>query len=680
MPFPDIQLDDRTFETLVTEAKRRIPGYTPEWTDLNESDPGVTLLQLFAWLEEMILWRLNRVPEKNFIEFLKLIGIELAPPAPAKTQLTFALSTPEPPNGYVLIPQGTKISPTEQIGDRPVIFQTDDNLYAVGGKLKALQSFDGARFKLLEQANGMDGKYYLPFDEHPQPESAFYLGFDRAFPSTSSQSRQDLLSHVLTINVYTGGLTEEGQGVSADLPAPTPPVIAVWEYWAGAAAAWQPLDVTADTTAGLTRTGFVKFNAPADAATTRVGLERKPDDTELFWYRYHIDDVLPPGYEVAPRLEDVLINTVGATNAVTVSDEFLGASDGSPSQIYALANKPVLLDGFILQIDEGDGFNAWTRVDDFAGSKPTDQHFTLKPSTGEIAFGDGEQGKIPARHTDPSRPDQDLTNIKAATYRWGGGAQGNVGAKKVTSLKSPVPYVDSVTNFRSTSGGQDEESVDDAKVRAPQSIRTQSRAVTADDFAFLATQTPGARIRRAHALPQHNPHLQPTRPARVGLPATPVPIPGAITVAVVPDSHLAKPVPSEETCLAVARWLNAHRLITTELYVVPPRYRKVEIEVRVIVETNANSGQVAQMLGKRLLEYFNPLTGGRNGSGWEFGGVIYFSETYRTILDTPGVARIEAGAVKTRVNDQLMDSSHDIPLQDDELVYSENHRIFASYS
>ena len=70
MAFPDITLDDRTFEQLVAEAKRRIPGYTPEWTDLNDSDPGITLVQLFAWLSEMIIWRLNRVPEKNFVSFL----------------------------------------------------------------------------------------------------------------------------------------------------------------------------------------------------------------------------------------------------------------------------------------------------------------------------------------------------------------------------------------------------------------------------------------------------------------------------------------------------------------------------------------------------------------------------------------------------------------------------------
>src|SRR5260370_11393614 len=154
MPLPDIQLDDRRFEDLVADAQRRIPGYTPEWTDFNPSDPGITLVQLFAWLEEMILWRLNRVPEKNFIKFLELIDIELNPPAPATAELTFKLSTPDPPApGYVLIPQGTKISPSEQGEGGPIIFETDDNLYAVGATPPALQSFDGAQCQLLTEPN-----------------------------------------------------------------------------------------------------------------------------------------------------------------------------------------------------------------------------------------------------------------------------------------------------------------------------------------------------------------------------------------------------------------------------------------------------------------------------------------------------------------------------------------------
>ncbi len=449
---------------------------------------------------------------------------------------------------------------------------------------------------------------------------------------------------------------------------------ALWEYWAGDAAKWRPLNVVHDTTASLTRTGALSFQPPESIQPTQLGLLRKDEDKPLYWFRYRIDEVLGPGYEVPPQLEDVLINTIGATNIVSVSDEFLGGSDGSPHQVFSLANKPVLLDGFVLEVeeDEAKGFEKWTRVSDFAGSNRTDQQYLLNSAKGEVVFGDGEQGKIPSRLTTQDRPEQDLANVKVS-YRWGGGARGNAGAKTITSLQSPVPYVDSVTNSRPAVGGQDEETVDEAKTRAPLIIRSQSRAVTADDFEFLARQTPGARIRRAHALPLRHPDLEPVRPPGSGVGATSLPVPGVVTVMVVPDSL-------EETLALVARWLNKHRLITTEVYVAAPKYRKVKIEARVIVDPSVSSGQVEETLKQKLLDYFHPLRGGNDGAGWEFGGTIYFSETYRLILDTPGVALVEGGAVITYVDDKRMESCKDIVLAQDELVFSEEHDVFANYA
>src|SRR5260370_34678953 len=128
MPLPDIQLDDRRFEDLVAEARRRIPAYTPEWTDFNDSDPGITLIQLFAWLQEMILYRLNRVPQKNFVKFLELVGIELNPAAAAQVELTFKLTSKDLPDA-IAIPQGTRVSVAGRPGG-PIGFETRDNLRA----------------------------------------------------------------------------------------------------------------------------------------------------------------------------------------------------------------------------------------------------------------------------------------------------------------------------------------------------------------------------------------------------------------------------------------------------------------------------------------------------------------------------------------------------------------------
>jgi len=77
-------LDDRTFDDLAAEARGLIRAYTPSWTDHNPSDPGITLLELFAYLTEMLIYRLNRVTELNKIAFLNLLQTEWpSPDAPA---------------------------------------------------------------------------------------------------------------------------------------------------------------------------------------------------------------------------------------------------------------------------------------------------------------------------------------------------------------------------------------------------------------------------------------------------------------------------------------------------------------------------------------------------------------------------------------------------------------------
>ena len=76
-------LDDRTWQDLVDEMRALIPKYAPQWTDHNPSDLGITLIELFAWLAEGVIYRLNQTPEKNYVAFLNLLGITRDPPTPA---------------------------------------------------------------------------------------------------------------------------------------------------------------------------------------------------------------------------------------------------------------------------------------------------------------------------------------------------------------------------------------------------------------------------------------------------------------------------------------------------------------------------------------------------------------------------------------------------------------------
>ncbi len=670
MPLPNINLDDRKFEDLYQELVRRIPTYTPEWTDYNDSDPGVTLMQLFSWLAEIIIYRLNKVPDKNYVKFLELVGLQLTEPSPAVTELQFTLANNAPATSVLA---GTQVSLGGSSSGPPVVFETDFDLLVTGLDLVSVQSFDGSQFTDYTAPNATDAAPgYPPLSKTPQPEAALYLGFNNVFPAGLNR---------ITVHVAQGAMPAPVQGVSTPQPAVSPPVEANWEYWGGQ---WEQLQVQTDTTFALTKSGYVTFQAPTDGQLQQYGLLTKPNDPVLFWIRYRIQNIAGPGYENVPMLQGILLDTVSATNKVTETDELLGASNGRPNQTFQLANYPILPlpDGVegIIAVDEGNGYVTWIEVEDFAGYGPTDPVYTLDHSTGLVAFGDGIHGKIPqwlsGNGSNLSTADQ--VNIKATSYAWGGGSQANSGANTITTLLAPLRNIQGVTNPLPSYGGADEETVADAEDRAPMVLRTANRAVTADDFAFLAKQTPGAQIARAQAFPLLNPNFRVLR-GTDGSPQVEAPIPGAVTVFVIPQSTQPQPIPTTGTLQLVANYLDQHRLLTCELFVAPPHYRQVRIEVQVIAEPTSDLGTVGGAVLKQLLAYFNPLPQQGVGNGWDFGGTIYFAETYRQIFDVDGVKLI-TGTLKIYVDSALQQPCTDVQLMPDEIVYSLDHGVSVTYS
>lgn len=663
MPLQAPVLDDRKFDNLLAEARSLIPRYAPEWTDYNESDPGITLLELFAWLTETLLYRVNQVPERNYVKFLQLLGIELKPAQPARAELTFTLARDD--LEYVIVPKGTQVAAAAGGEDgAPLLFETDAALICAGAKLQAVQVFNGFGFSVETLKNGATGQWFYPFGPLAHTGSALMLGFASPVAFTSQQVN-------LAFELFTGGQTPEGTHCDVDLGVMPVPAALVWEYFDGKL--WQPLSLDKDETRALTRSGHVYFRGPG-ALAKKAALGDVT--TALYWLRCRLAS---GEYERAPRLAAVVTNTTRATQAITIRDEILGGSEGRPNQSLALANAPVVVrdqvervknadgtratvESVRLEIDEGLGFQVWQEVQDFYASKGDDPHFVLNRTTGEIAFGDGAHGRIPVAN--PANPN---ANIVAREYRTGGGKAGNVGANSLTGLQTFVTGVSGVTNLRPALGGAAEETVTEAKLRAPLELKSKDRAVTAEDFEFLASETPGVRIRRAKALPLTHPQL----PG--------VDIPGVVTVIVVPDSDAPNPLPNPATLAIVCAHLNAHRLLTSEVFVIPPAYRLVKIEADIVVRPEADLAEVKHLLEDNLTNYFHPLTGGNDGTGWEFGGAIYYSEVVRVVLQTPGVARIRDSQFFIWLDDERQDFCKDVTLERGELTYSNGHEIRTSY-
>jgi predicted phage baseplate assembly protein len=678
MPLTAPKLDDRSFEQIVAEAKTLIPRYTPEWTDHNESDPGITLIQLFAWMTEMLLYRLNQVPELNYVKFLQLIGVELKPAQPARAELTFKLKDERVES--VDIPKGTQVAAAAADGP-PVVFETNEGFTAIAVRLGALQTYDGQAYELVTQQNVAPGQYFRPFGATPERGVALLLGFEPPQPELVADFPTGVVD--LAVEISTEGLKPEGRHCDLDVSLLPPPAALAWEYWDPDRRLWRALALDVDETKAFSRSGHIALRVPT-GETVRRAIVGAASDRPRYWIRARIEE---SSYELAPRVAAIRTNTVPATQAVTIRDEILGGSTGRPNQTLQLANRPVVALPQPVEVprieggpwddvaevrsvrvavnETGDTFEIWQEVGDFFDSGAGDAHFVVNRTTGEIRFGDGTNGRIPV-----ANPDNPNDNIVAREYRFGGGLRGNVGADKITELQTSVEAVESVTNVGPAAGGSEEETLEEAKLRAPREIKHKERAVTAEDFEALAIDTPGARVRRAKALPLTHPSFGPVR------------IPGVVTVVVVPESESPRPLPSDETLAAVCAHLNKHRLLTTEVHIVPPVYRKVRVHADVIVRPDADSAVVKRTVEQRLADYFHALRGGENGTGWEFGREIFHSQVYRTILDVDGVDRIvdtEESHLVLWLDEEEQPFCLDVPIGVGELLWSDAHDVQTSY-
>jgi len=663
MPLTAPNLDDRMFADIVTQAKSLIPRYAPEWTNFNETDPGMTLVELFAWMSEILLYRLNQVPDMNYIKFLQLIGIELEAAQPAKAEVTFSVSRTDVAS--VPVPQGTQVSAQGSSG-QAIVFETDQGLIAISATLAAIQTFDGFSYTVQTTQNGNAAQWFYPFGQNSTPGSALLLGFNSPIAFATDQIN-------LYVSLYEDGLTQPIMQCGASIP---PPATLAWEYWAGTQ--WVALNFTSDGARAFSQDGHILFMGPgSNVVAAPMGNVQQ----NLYWFRARVQTA---AYEAPPRIAAILTNTISATQAITFTDEVLGGSNAEPNQSFQVANTPVAVldtpvvvknsDGSIvtitslrLEIDEGQGqgFVVWQQVDDFFSSGPNDRVFTLDLNTGAITVGDGVHGRIPVVNQTNS-----AANVVARSYRAGGGSQGNVGQNTITQLQTSLPGISMVTNLEPATGGTDEELLSDAKVRASAALQSNDRAVTPQDFEYMATQAPGANVARAFALALFHPNFPNGQ------------IPGVVTVVVVPNSPDPKPTPNQTTLAAVCQYLDAHRLLTSEVYVVGPVYREVKVQVQIVVFPSYDLSTVQNAVQQNLTTFFDPLKGGNEGTGWPFGGEIYYSDIYRVIISTDGVQRVLDNQLLVLLDNVLQQFCRDVPINQGELLYSDpnGHEVDVSYS
>ncbi len=639
MSFPQIKLDERSFQDLVDEAKLRIPRYTPEWTNHNVSDPGVTLIELFAYMVEQMLYQLNRVPEKNYRAFLEMIGVKLAPPNPAQAEVTFRLSASQ--LNAVTIPKGTEVATVRTETQPAHIFTTDEDLVIVPPKLKYILTTPNSKAftdLTVQTLLSRTAQRTPVFQSEPQPGNAFYLGFE-----------QNIARNTIVVGL---DCEREGVGVRPD-DAPL-----VWEYWDVLKNDWQALRVARDNSEGLTAPfAEIEFYLPPTAGPLELEVG---SENFLGWWvrcRYTPLESGQDGYNLSPVIRRFSTYAIGGTiparHSQRVLNEELGRSNGEPGQLFKLENTPILpmLDANdeTILVDKLDGTapELWKLKPDFSESGPEDKHFTCDPVSGEIAFGpiirspngqEEQRGAIPPYNS----------RIVVTAYRTGGGTEGNVGSETITVLKTSIPYVDRVFNLTPATGGTNAENLEHALLRGPRTLRARNRAVTAEDFEVLTREatsgvarvrclTPGAIDRTATASEDED-----------------LVEPGTVVLVVVPevDPNVRELRPENldiapGMALSITNYLDERRLLSTHVELTTPKYQWVTIQVRIKTLNPYVNERVKNEAERRLYQFLRPLQGGPDptlrydknnpGDGWPFGRVLYASEIYPILQTIEGV-------------------------------------------
>lgn len=650
MPIRPPALDDRSFDDLVAELVARIPAHTPEWTNPRLGDPGRTLIELFAWLADTILYRANLIPERQRLAFLRLLGQPLKPALPARGLVALAVEA-ERDLAAVEAPPGSVI-------EKPLPFRTLD--YATVLPLtgqpylkRRLTPAERPRFAAL--LPDLAAAYGLPGEAEgyvttpvladgisvelvaDSVDRSLWIALMAPTAETLAAARAALAPGLdggrRAINVGLVPATEipaldEDVGPRAAIPLE-------WEVTSGRATGG-PLDlvsleVLGDTSAGLARAGVVRLalpdprflgappDDPRDNLAAGVGdapprLDNPADAARLVaWLRLR---PAPSAIVERVALGWAAINAVSVEQREALPPRVLGQSDGGGDQLFDLgtaARGGVDAASLRIEVEEPTGaVRPWTAVDDLGASGPQDPAYQLDPEAGTIRFGDGVHGLAPLAGA----------RVIARGLLVGGGAAGNL---PPNSLRALDAVLDPVTGARAKPplavkihqplpllGGTDAETLDAAERRIPALLRHRDRAVVGEDYRRLAREAPGAEVGRVALLPRFKPHER-----RSG-------VPGVVSVMALPARAAAPgflpPYPRADRPLleAVHAFLDARRPLATELYAIGCVYKPLGASVAVQLRDGFTRETVLAGVRHAIRRYLWPLPLGPEGSGGDW--------------------------------------------------------------
>ncbi len=484
LPIPN--LDDKTFDQFVEEARLLIPRFSPEWTDHNLSDPGITFIDLFAWLAEMQIYQLNRITDANYQKYLRMVGIQQWEARPAGVDVTFDNVT-----NVKRVKAGTRL--VTEVDTERIVFEISKNYTLIPVSIISVKTRYNSQTIDNSDADKEDDIYYHAFGEKASKDSELHLGLG------INEDKKILSGHEVQITfiLYEKGL--QAVGSHGDEPEQVVPSVELeWKYYDGRKWNVIPEEKVKDSTSALTKSGNVVFEWPSD-------INKKEDG--LYWILCRVKE---GNYEITPLVDKILLNTISAQQINAVKNETLEGGRWLPGQKITV-KKPeksfIIKESQEISVQRESGqWEKWLEVDNLESSGPEDPHYIFDSEKGEITFGNGLNGRIPISS---QRIQSSYTTTRGA--------------------KSNIPKGNSFSfdgihgiNLKEAIGGRDIETIEHARDRARKDFKKRYRAINSNDYEKLALSTPGLRVAKAKAIPNYSPVYSNIR------------IPGTVTVVVVP--------------------------------------------------------------------------------------------------------------------------------------------------
>lgn len=676
---PTVNLDDERFEDIMEKARKTIPNLCPFWTDYNYHDPGITILELLAWLKETQQFHMDQIGSDHIRKYMMLLGGKQRHIIPASALITISQLKKQE-----FIPKGSRFWASD------IPFETTDFRYLAKSRIERIRTVDA-------DYTVSGNRLQIPmFGNDPVPEVSFYVGLSAPLERDKEHRLYFMLYHGYSVKRPLVGKSKSFVPLAS---------LTVEYYYDGA---YHPVEWWEDRTHQFLEDGFflLHFKKNMD-----------PDDQGRYWIRFTLKEA---EYDVPPILERISLHELEARQMYTLceyhrfwwkpgetplieTDTFLGKfgsyeiyletpdglqryegdiergesqgqvrftltgdlaeeagagmllcydealgdkrllgyGDGFPDQEIEVDISQLCAEGLELLVEtkEGSGvFELWNRVEDFSGSGVLDACYTYDEENGILSFGNCIRGRVPRGQ------------ILMASGHTSLGAGGNVKAGTIQIYETDASRI-SIVNMEDAKGGKDRETLTECQDRVNRELGQIERAITYEDYETLVRRTPGLMIEKVRAIPANQKVKQDGSFDE-----------NQITLVVKPFSEKSRPIPGKAYLKNIINMLEPRRLIGTRLNILPPEY--IGIRLFAEIETDANYRQVKQNMGEALNRYFERQEN-------NFGQMVSYGAIYGIVDGVENVTTVRSLSLDAQGNMIRRSLNGDILLPVNGLAYLE---------